>query len=66
MFPFYEKQNTRKMSKSNKRNTLLEYKRRVLRKKSRLLKGVVEMNHDDFEALLQIFDLRLRSINEAS
>ena len=52
------------MIKAHQINSLQDCKHKLLSKKSRLLQGVVKLNHDDFEALLQIFDSKLKTIND--
>ncbi len=53
-----------KLNISRQKTLLGDYRAKLLKKRAELLKEVGEMTHDDFVALLEIFDRKLENINE--
>jgi len=53
-----------KLNISRQKTLLKDYRANLLQKRAELLKEVGEMAHDDFVALLEIFDQKLENINK--
>ncbi len=54
---------SKRLIKSRQKTLLQDYRCRLLDKREKLLKGIGEMEHDDFVALLEIFDKKLETIS---
>ena len=71
MTDFVEKSNVNfatmirnQLSISRQKTFLEDYRAKLLTKRAELLNEVGVMGHDDFVALLEIFDLKLQNINK--
>lgn len=55
-----------KLNKSRQKTLSQDNRGKLLDKRAELLKGIGEMEHDDFVALLEIFDKKLETISKKS
>ena len=56
--------NHNKLNISRQKMLLVDYRAKLLAKRTKLLKEVGQMAHDDFVVLLEIFDQKLENINK--